>query len=295
MQESAQLKAIDISREAITLEPNRTLYDARSILVRYNISRIVVAKENKPLGIVTEKDIATYLYTQVPERNLREVGLEEVMSKNLVAANERTGLSQCAKLMIENRISSVIVTDEKSKLKGIITKSDLVVVYGKYYTRKKNVEGYMNKNVLTVRPDESLHMVLLLMTRGKISRIVVIQDNRPIGMITGRDLLPVSTMFGTSLPEDESNGSGEAVPEIANSQKNERIFIPSGIRTYFLAGDVMKYNPITVSKDTDLAEAAQIMAMNRISGLPVVDSNGILVGIITKTDVVKAIADNYDE
>ena len=105
MQKSARLKAIDISRDTITLEPKRSLHDARNSLVRYNISRIVAAKENKPLGIVTEKDIARFLYTQVPERRLKEVGLDEVMSKNLVTVNEKADLTLCAKLMIDNKIS----------------------------------------------------------------------------------------------------------------------------------------------------------------------------------------------
>jgi CBS domain-containing protein len=105
-------------------------------LVRFNISRIVVAKDNKPLGIVTEKDIARYLYIQMPERRLKEVGVEEVMSKNLVTVNAQTDLNVCAKLMIENKISSIIVTDDKGNLKGIFTKSDLVEVYGKYYAGK---------------------------------------------------------------------------------------------------------------------------------------------------------------
>ena len=74
MQKSARLKAIDISRDTITLEPKRSLHDARNSLVRYNISRIVVAKENKPLGIVTEKDIARFLYTQYPRGVLRKSG-----------------------------------------------------------------------------------------------------------------------------------------------------------------------------------------------------------------------------
>jgi acetoin utilization protein AcuB len=68
------------------------------------------------------------------------------------------------------------------------------------------------------------------------------------------------------------------------------MFVPSGIKEYFLARDVMKYDPITISQDSDLADVAQIMAMNRISGLPVVNSNDTLVGIITKTDIVKAMA-----
>jgi signal-transduction protein with cAMP-binding, CBS, and nucleotidyltransferase domain len=50
-----QLKAKDVVRQAITLEPNNTVYDARNVLLRYNISRVVIAKDNKPLGIVQRK------------------------------------------------------------------------------------------------------------------------------------------------------------------------------------------------------------------------------------------------
>jgi CBS domain-containing protein len=293
MQKSAQPKAIDISNDTITLEPNKSLHDARNGLATYNISRIVVARENKPLGIVTEKDIARYLYTQVPERRLKEVALEEVMSKNLVTVNEKADLNLCAKLMIDNKISSLIVTDDKDVLRGIITKSDLVEGYGKYYAQRETVKGYMNKKVLTVSPDEPLHMVLLLMTRGNVSRIVVTRDKKPIGIVTGRDLLPVSTLFGPPLFGDEAPDIDQTAAEMVatSPQRKEQMFIPSGIRTHFLAKDVMKYDPITISQDSDLADAAQIMAMNRISGLPVVDSDGNLVGIITKTDIVKAIAD----
>ncbi len=70
-------------------------------------------------------------------------------------------------------------------------------------------------------------------------------------------------------------------------------FIPTGIKAIFLATDVMKYDPITITRDSDLTEAAQIMTNNRISGLPVVENssnNTGLVGVITKTDIIKAIA-----
>ena len=58
----------------------------------------------------------------------------------------------------------------------------------------------------------------------------------------------------------------------------------------FIAADVMTHNPITIREESDLAHAAYIMMRNRISGLPVVDSSKILKGIITKTDVIKALA-----
>src|SRR5215204_1576385 len=131
------------------------------------------------------------------------------------------------------------------------------------------------------------------MTRRNLSRIVVTRDKKPIGIVTGRDLLPVSTLFGPPLFGDEAPDIDQAAAEMVatSPQRKGQMFIPSGIRTYFLAKDVMKYDPITISQDSDLADAAQIIAMNRISGLPVVDSDGNLVGIITKTDIVKAIAD----
>ena len=63
--------------------------------------------------------------------------------------NTQTDLNVCAKLMIENKISSIIVTDDKGSLKGIFTKSDLIEIYGKYYKGKDTVKEYMSKEVLT--------------------------------------------------------------------------------------------------------------------------------------------------
>ena len=57
------------------------------MLLRYNISRIVVAKDNRALGIVTEKDISRVLYTESQHRQLKEIRLDEVMSKDLITVN----------------------------------------------------------------------------------------------------------------------------------------------------------------------------------------------------------------
>jgi CBS domain-containing protein len=57
----------------------------------------------------------------------------------------------------------------------------------------------------------------------------------------------------------------------------------------------MTYDPIRITKDSDLAEAALIMMRNRISGIPVIDLDNELVGIITKTDIIRALADSYKD
>jgi CBS domain-containing protein len=281
-----QLNAKDVTRQAITLEPNRTLYDSRNSLLRYNISRVVVAKDNKPLGIVTEKDISRFLYREVPNRRLIEIRLDEIMSKNLVIAREEDDLKACAKLMLDNKISSIIVIDNNNGLKGIFTKSDVVDAYAKYYPRKSLVDEYMTKKVIAVAPDENLHMILLLMADKELSRIAVTRNQKPVGIITGHDLLPLSVLFGTGTAGRYQTSQEEMI----SGRRN----IPSGIKSVLLAEDIMKYDPITIARNSDLAQAAQIMTRNRISGLPVVGENsndaGNLVGIITKTDIIKALA-----
>ena len=281
-----QPKTKDVVRQAITLEPDNTLYDARNVLLRYNISRVVVAKDNKTFGIVTEKDISRFLFREVPNRRLHEFSLDEIMNKNLILSIEEDDLAVCAKLMLENKISSIIVIDNNDNgLKGIITKSDMLDAYAKYYPTKSIVEEYMTKRVITVAPDENLHAILRLMADRELSRVVVTRNRKPVGIITAYDLLPLSVLFGTRI----AGKYWTTEEELISRRKN----IPSGIKAVFLAEDIMKYYPITIAKNTDLAQAAQIMIRNRISGLPVVQySNNAsnLVGIITKTDIIKALA-----
>jgi CBS domain-containing protein len=281
-----QPKTKDVVRQAITLEPDNTLYEARNVLLRYNISRVVVAKDNKPLGIVTEKDISRFLFREVSNRRLHEFSLDEIMNKNLILSIEEDDLAVCAKLMLENKISSIIVIDNNDNgLKGIITKSDMLDAYAKYYPTKSIVEEYMTKRVITVAPDENLHAILRLMADRELSRVVVTRNRKPVGIITAYDLLPLSVLFGTRIA-----GKYWTTEEELISRRNN---IPSGIKAVFLAEDIMKYYPITIAKNTDLAQAAQIMIRNRISGLPVVQySNNAsnLAGIITRTDIVKALA-----
>jgi CBS domain-containing protein len=296
------LKEVDLTRDVITLEPNKTLYDARNSLLTYNISRVVLAKDNKPLGILTEKDISRFLYEDTSGRNLKEIRLDEVAGKQqLITANEETDLKTCAKLMIDNQISSIIIVDAAGNLKGIFTKSDMVHMYAKYYAKKRTVENCMSKRVFTVDPEETVHVVLLLMANNKVSRVVVTKDSKPIGVITGRDLLPMSILsdayfnrYQSDTRKDQGTTVEYADERVVSTKMQKRYpkYIPSGIKSIFLAREVMRYDPITISKDSDLANAARIMSRNNISGIPVVDSGGDLIGIVTKSDVVRAVYEN---
>lgn len=304
-----QLIATDIcSNNPVTLEVNETLYSARNILIKYNISRVIILKDKeskKPVGIITEKDIVRFLYAEFPRRGLDEIRVGEIIAnQRLITVKENTNISVCATLMLNSSTSSLVVTKDNgngSILSGIVTKSDLLDAYAKSFAGNVAINEYMTKKVLTVKPDESVQMVLLIMADGNVSRVIVVGDNnRPVGIITSRDLLPASTLLIADKlrpPHIQPWTKGKKMKE--NKIKNEGStststyagVLPYGMKRTLLAEDIMKFNPIMITDYADLVDAALIMRGNRISGLPVVDSNDKLVGIITKTDITKAIAD----
>ena len=304
-----QLKAGDISNNnPITLEANKTLYDVRNILIKYNISRVVIVKEKEKenkeaIGIITEKDIARFLFRDLPRKRLDEIRIDEVIrNQNLITAKEDTDVSSCAKSMLDNSISSLIINAD-SILRGILTKTDLLDAYAKGYGGDVTANEYMTKRVLTVNPDESVHMVLLIMVDSNVSRVVVVEDNnknsKPVGIITSHDLLPASTallankttpytQYWIKSKDIQNNKIKHDATDIVSSSRSN---LPYGMKRILLAKDIMKFDPIMVTDYADLLDVALIMKGNRISGLPVVDSNDKLVGIITKSDIARAIVD----
>ena len=302
-----QLVAADIcNNNPVTLEGNKTLYDARNILLKYNISRVIIIggrQNKKPAGIVTEKDIVRFLYAEFPRRSLDEIRLDEIITnQQLITVEGGTDVGDCAKLMLNNNISSLVIVkanNDNSILNGIITKSDLLDAYARSFGGDVTINEYMTKKVLTVEPDESVHIVLLIMADGNVSRVIVVGDNnsKPVGIITSHDLLPASTLLIADkskppLSKYRTKGKNIEMNESTGSTAAHTGGLPYGMKRILLAQDIMKFNPIMVTDYSNLVDAALIMRGNRISGLPVVDSNDKLVGIITKTDIIRAIADD---
>jgi CBS domain-containing protein len=302
-----QLVAADIcNNNPVTLEGNKTLYDARNILLKYNISRVIILEgrqNEKPAGIVTEKDIVRFLYAEFPRRSLDEIRLDEIITnQQLITVEEGTDVGDCAKLMLNNNISSLVIVkanNDNNILNGIITKSDLLDAYARSFGGDVTINEYMTKKVLTVEPDESVHIVLLIMADGNVSRVIVVGDHngKPVGIITSHDLLPASTLLIADkskppLSKYQTKGKDIEMNESTGSTAAHTAGLPYGMKRILLAQDIMKFNPIMVTDYSSLVDAALIMRGNRISGLPVVDSNDKLVGIITKTDIIRAIADD---
>lgn len=266
--------ASELSNNIIGLDSTEMLTNAREVMLNKNISRVVALKNSVPVGIVTEKSIGIFIYkkSNIP---LEKLKISQVMRSPIFSVDGKTSIKECGKLMLKNNISSLIVNKEEGKF-GIITKSDLVKIFSQHQTKKHPISKHMTSKILSVFPSHSVHRVISLMKKNKISRIAVISESKPVGIITARDIIPI-----TSFAEDDNYDD-----VIEKNKGTKRLYELGHV---ILAKDIMK-KPITIGQNLDLAEAARIMTEKKFSGIPVVDSTSNLVGIITKTDVVKAIS-----
>jgi CBS domain-containing protein len=117
-----------IIKTPITIPPNTSILDARDILLRHRIGRLVVEFDKKPVGIVTEKDLAKS-FSIFSNKPVGKILVRDIMSKELVTVLPEATINDCANLMKKHGISSVVVINKKHKLIGVVTKTDLVSTF----------------------------------------------------------------------------------------------------------------------------------------------------------------------
>jgi CBS domain-containing protein len=276
-----------IIKRTITISPNTSLLDAREILLRHNLKRLVVINAKKcPVGIITEKDIAKTIYA-LGDKPIKSVKVSGFMSKKLFTVKKTASVYDSAKLMKRHHISSVIVLGKNGVLEGLVTKTDLASIFLTHAVSPLKVSKIMTKRVVTAMPGDSLLYVESLLIHNRISRIVIQRNKVPVGIITYRDFVPAK------LPHWIAQFADPKEVENYRIKKNLNDFRVNQMShlLHFKAVDIMASNPITVKADEDVGVAVLLMIRNGISGLPVV-KNSKLVGIITKADIVKAIAES---
>jgi CBS domain-containing protein len=274
-----------VIRNAVTVSPNMTLLEARDILLKHRVGRMPVVSNKKPVGIITEKDFVRAIYEH-RDKSIEKILVRDFMSKDLFTVTRRGTIYQCAKLMRNHKISSILILEDDGTLAGIVTKTDLASVFLTQSAYPLSISQIMTSKVVTVMPADSLLLVESLLVKYKISRIVVERSRKPVGIITNRDFLPAKVpRWIRQFADPKEVEQYRLNPRPSEFRLNQLSYIVS-----FRAEDIMTPNPVTIEHTEDVSSAVLVMIRNGISGLPVV-KRSLLAGIITKSDVVKAIAD----
>jgi CBS domain-containing protein len=133
------------------------------------------------------------------------------------------------------------------------------------------ISEIMTKKVITLSTKDNLETAELLFKKNKIRHIPVVRNGKIIGMLSYTDLLRIS--FADAVYDDEE--------------------IDTVVYNMFTIEQVMVKNITSVTSSTTVKEVAEILTNKEFHALPVVDNNNKLVGIVTTTDLIKHLLEEF--
>ncbi|QLH04731.1 histidine kinase [Nitrosopumilus oxyclinae] len=111
-----------MEKNVITIDYTKNALDASKILKEKEISFLVILKDGKPEGIVSEGDIVRKVAAEDVKSS--QIQIKEIMSKNFKWVNPETEVEQVIQKMLNNNIRCLIVLEDE-KLVGVITQTNL--------------------------------------------------------------------------------------------------------------------------------------------------------------------------
>jgi len=121
-----------MTKDVVTVTRDTTLEELKHLLERYDYNVFLVVEGGEILGVVTKLDFLK-IFAYDPERLIPDLkaifakNAGDIMSKGIISVTPQESIRDVALLMMNERVRSVLVTDEtKQHLKGIISRGDVV-------------------------------------------------------------------------------------------------------------------------------------------------------------------------
>ena len=164
---------------------NLSVMDASKIMGVENIRRLVVLEEGKPVGIITQTDMVRVLASYSVSKEV-----SEVMTRGAVVIASSASVREAATLMSAHDISCLVVKDGDAVV-GIFTERDLLkrIVALNQDPASVNLSQVMSEPVVTIPASYSLLSATKLLERVGIRRLVVMEYDTLLGVITQTDIL----------------------------------------------------------------------------------------------------------
>jgi len=134
-----------------------------------------------------------------------------------------------------------------------------------------SVKDVMSTHVIAVRQNASYKDMAAMLHEQRVSAFPVLDDhNKVIGVVSESDLLAKAALEGT-------------VSGMLQSMMSQREHARASAVT---AAELMTTPPVTIGPDESVTQAARLMYSRRLKRLPVTNDDGVLIGIVTRTDVL---------
>jgi len=254
------LEVGDIMTEDVaTICPGSSVVSAAKIMSDKNISCIIVSDNGDLSGIITETDL---LKRAVADSNdFRKMKIDHVMSSPVRSLPRNLSVMDAGRIMETENIRRLVVLDEE-RLVGIITQTDIVRVLASY-SMWKDVSNLMTSDVAAIASSANVKEAAEVMASRDISCLVAMDNDAVVGIFTERDLL-------------------------------KRVIALKRNPAQTTLKNVMSSPVVSVPSNYSIPSASKMMEKMRIRRLLVIDDKTLL-GVVTQTDILKAIKGRLQE
>ncbi|HEY6417691.1 MAG TPA: DUF190 domain-containing protein [Candidatus Binataceae bacterium] len=300
-------------REVASVHPDSPIAQVVELLLTKDFTAVpVVDDQGKVVGMVSDNDLLTRGgmtvtislkkaadpdYVRALHESLENPNrkVSEVMTREVVTIAPDTILGRAARVMVEKHLKRLPVVDPDGKLVGILGRLDILNTIAAVHLPEWHPQAHsagpqatvaevMTREVPTVHESATVEQVFDLLVSSSHKRVVVVDDNRHVaGIIADSDLI-------SKLSRESSPGLMEILVSkvpLAKISGDARKHIQR-LRAHF-AKELMTPEVITVREEMPVASALALSAEKRIKRLPVVDATGALVGIVGRTEMMRAL------
>lgn len=250
-----------MTRDIVSLSPDALLSEAARKMSGQQISCMLVMQQEQLAGILTEKDL---VHALCGGSHVKEESVRQFMTESVLTVNQDMDIYEAFDFMRSHGIRHLVAVDDQQTVTGMVTLTDLAnATDASDFLEFKSVARIMTANPHTLAPEDTILHAVEMMDQLKVSCIVIAKENKPVGILTERD-----------------------VASLVHSEQ----FRP--------ADPVAKYmiSPVkTVHVDTIALEASSLMHKHHLRRLVVVDEGGCVSGIVTLYDVIKGLTGRYIE
>ncbi|MCK6412102.1 MAG: EAL domain-containing protein [Azonexus sp.] len=247
-----------MTTELQLIPPTWTLYQAAELMSGLRISSVLIATDGMPEGILTERDVLrAWDHGYDPE-----TPVTAVMSHPVRTAQAAQDWRQAHHQMAMQKLRHLAVVDAAGRVVGMVSESDFRRHLSQdLIARFNDLSAVMTVEALRFSPDTCLADALRLMRSNRLTCAVVVEQNRPLGIVTERD---VTRLFARRI-----------------DCRKTRV------------AEIMTSPALTIPLNTPLQQAFNYMLERRIRHLVVVHDNGLMAGVVNQQDFVALLEGQY--
>jgi len=287
----AGISAANIARPelpAVTI--NDTIEHARRMMLRCRTNYLLVVDEKGQIvGVVTKWGMLRAIGLKGPiwkRRVYDRYLIDYVMDTDIPRVKADDSIEKVALLMTQSKAEVAIVEDEKGQPIGFITKDDIVEAYAQHMAGRAKVENIMTPGRIgIVHPHHSLYHAVKKMQTFYLDALTVYDGSKILGVVSANRLPFVAYEDAvTGIKSRRLIWVRKLVKGAARKGRYVKV-------TPLLVLDAMvPLRDVYVKTSDDVVKAIELMKQHNVDGVPVVDEEGRVAGVVTKTDIIRELA-----